>query len=446
MSFLPFSSSPASNFLNAFERSFESFLQSSSSVSPHGQSYNQNDPNSKESISAIISTVNPNLAFSFGQTPPFVQRSRSYTTNATPTRLSGTLGSPTANIDLTNRNGFQADTMREARKPKTEEEVAARSFSCNYCKKSFRKETTFVLHQCPLNNTQTHYSESPRYGKRFMSKQSPNQPRRVSESEELPLPKPRRTSTAPSVKTSRPSNTDRVEIEVPVTLVNTEIVFQELTGRALIMGDIIELDPQDISYEEALTDGTQIETLSSSRSVVMEVKLEGPSRCLPDAGEQMAKDSGLSLQELDDIFSQLQEDSQESRPVKFAWQKQETTDAKEKEKKCLTEDTRVTLSESYVGLSPRTPANVSAKKRSSSVSLQKFTYFNDSPQTVVLSEEESDEDWTAKKIKCKPCKKLFPSKTQYRKHLKTHSKVKKIVSSSKGPQKCLEKMLTLEEF
>ena len=106
-----------------------------------------------------------------------------------------------------------------------------------------------------------------------------------------------------------------------------------------------------------------------------------------------------------------------------------------------------TLDESFSGT--KTPANnpSSRKMAARSVSLQKFTYFNDTPMTIVGTVDDSDDDdWLATNIKCKPCKKVFSSRSQYRKHLKTHSKAKKTVrkdavSSVKGPQK----VLTLDE-
>ena len=106
-----------------------------------------------------------------------------------------------------------------------------------------------------------------------------------------------------------------------------------------------------------------------------------------------------------------------------------------------------TLDESFSGR--KTPANDSSARKmiARSVSLQKFTYFNDTPHTIVGSADDSDDDdWLATNIKCKPCRKVFTSKSQYRKHLKTHSKGKKVlrkdvIASVKVPQK----VLTLDE-
>lgn len=441
MSFLPFSYSSTNSFLNAFERSFETFLQSNSAPAAQGQGFDENDPNSEKSISAILSTVTStesNLS-PFGRSTVGQTNARGPTGPKPSHRRS--IGGPLVNIDLTQESVGLALTRRTSQSKSVEE--TPRAYSCGHCKKTFRKETTLSLHQCVVKDLRAPHFGCSSCGKKFGSKASLDLHRCVSEEPA----RTRRHSIGP-VKTSRTKLTERVEIDVPVTLVTTEIIFQEPTGLALIVGDIIELDPGDITYEEAVIDGVEIERLVTSRSVVTEV-IEAQQEVLPDAVKQMALHAGLTLEDLDDIFSHLPEDPEE--PV---GKHHETGDQEKQEKVEEVEDIEddrrsvLTLEEA----APVTPISLSSRKLKTgtgSVSLQKFTYFNDSPHTVVDSQDDSDEDWALTKIKCKLCKKVFSSKSQYRKHLKTHSnsKAKKTpTSSGKGPQKCLEKMLTLEEF
>ena len=440
MSFLPFSYSSTNSFLNAFERSFETFLQSNSAPAAQGQGFDENDPNSEKSISAILSTVTSTES----NLSPFARATVGQTNARGPVapKPSGrrSIGGPLVNIDLTQGRPHQEnvglDLTRRTYQSKPVEETP-RAYTCGHCKKTFRKETTLSLHQCVVKDLKAPLGCSS-CGKKFGSKASLDQHMCVSDE---PV-RTRRHSIGP-VKTSRTKLTERVEIDVPVTLVTTEIIFQEPTGLALIVGDIIELDPGDITYEEAVIDGVEIERLATSRSVVTEV-IEAQQEVLPDAVKQMALHAGLTVEDLDDIFSHLPED-----PEEVVGKHQETVDQETQEKVEEIEDDRrnvLTLEES----APVTPISLSSRKLKTgtgSVSLQKFTYFNDSPHTVVDSQDDSDEDWALTKIKCKLCKKVFSSKSQYRKHLKTHSKAKKTpASSGKGPQKCLEKMLTLEEF
>lgn len=311
------------------------------------------------------------------------------------------------------------------------------------------------MHQCILR---TPSSECGLCGKRFVSIHSLSLHRCVAASEDQ-TKKTRRSSTVSGLKPSRGGESERVEVEVPVTIVNTEIIFQEPSGVALIVGHIIELDPQYETLEDAVVDGTEVETLPAAaqvRYVLADIREESQQKNLPEARPLMASDAGLSLQDLDDIFSLFAGDSEEdSKPDQLPVQRKETPKKNQEEnvkgesliQSATKGEFSSTLDESLSGR--KTPANdPSAKKMiARSMSLRKFTYFNDAPLTIMANEDDSDDDdWLATNIKCKPCRKVFSSRSQYRKHLKTHSKPKKIarrdaVSSAKG----LQKVLTLDE-
>ena len=472
---------PTNSYLSAFERSFESFLQATPSPSPSpsayvpSPSYDQNNPNSPESISAILSTVNvtPVLGSTLASptivgTPQHLRRISIHPSSQTTPRniaakpriIKKIPASPLSQVRGQYEGQQDLDPM--SLRTATPEAAPARKhpFTCSYCLKGFRKETTLSLHQCILRTPSSYPENQCGFcGKRFVSVQSLSQHRCVAGASEDITKKSRRSSTVPVLKPSRPSvSGERVEIEVPVTIVDTEIIFQEPSGIALIVGHIIELHPQYETLEDAVIDGTQIETLPSQvRYVLAEIRQESPQKSLPEARDQMASDAGLSLKELDDIFSLFAGDCKEdSKPDPLPEQQKETPKKKlEKEVKgesliqsATKGEMSSTLDESFSGRN--TPANdPSARKMiARSVSLQKFTYFNDTPLTIVGSEDDSDDDdWLATNIKCKPCRKVFSSRSQYRKHLKTHSKAKKIVrkdsiSSGKVPQK----VLTLDEY
>ena len=467
---------PTNSYLSAFERSFESFLQATPSPSlpayVPSPSYDQNNPNSPESISAILSTVNVTPGSTLASTnivgtPRHLRRTTSHPSSQTTPRndeakqriYKKIVSSPLSQAQGRGQYEGQQDldpmsSLRTA----TPEAAPARKhpFTCSYCLKGFRKETTLSLHQCILR---TPSSQCGFCGKRFVSIQSLSQHRCVAAASEDLTKKSRRSSTTPVLKPSRPSvSGDRVEIEVPVTITDTEIIFQEPSGVALIVGHIIELHPHYETLEDAVIDGTQIETLPSQvRYVLADIKEESPQKSLPEVRDQMASDAGLSLKELDDIFSLFAGDCKEdSKPDQLPEQQEETPKKNKLENEVKGEsliqsatkgEMSSTLDESFSGRN--TPANdPSARKMiARSVSLQKFTYFNDAPLTIVGNDDDSeDDDWLATNIKCKPCRKVFSSRSQYRKHLKTHSKAKKIVrkdsmSSGKVPQK----VLTLDE-
>ena len=478
---------PTNSYLSAFERSFESFLQATPSTSPSpshipSPSYDQNNPNSQESISAILSTVNvtPGSRSLLASPAPVIVR----TPQPQHRNRTITLSYPSASQTTPRNDGAKLRIIRKTQESPlslsqpqydghqvqsldpmslrsvtvTPEAAPARKhpFTCSYCLRGFRKETTLSLHQCILR---TPSSECGFCGKRFVSAQSLSQHRCVAASEDQMVKKPRRSSTVSGLKPvgGGSGGGDRVEIEVPVTIVNTEIIFQEPSGVALIVGNIIELDPQYETLEDAVTDGTQIETLPAQvRYVVADISEESPQKNLPEARPLMASDAGLSVKDLDDIFSMFAgESGEDSKPDQEPVQQKETPRKKPEEEvkgesliqSATKGEISSTLDESFSGR--KTPANnPSARKLiARSMSLQKFTYFNDAPLTIVANEDDSDDDdWLATNIKCKPCKKVFSSRKQYRNHLKTHSKPKKIgrkdaISSVKGPQK----VLTLDE-
>ena len=473
---------PTTSYLSAFERSFESFLQAtpSASVSPSPSpshipslSYDQSNPNSQESISAILSTVNVTPGFRSNLASPVLMRTPQHlrrTTTFPPTsqttprndgakpRVIQIRESPLSNPSQGQYDGHQVQDLDPMSLRNLTPEVApARKhpFTCSYCLRGFRKETTLSMHQCILR---TPSSECGLCGKRFVSIHSLSLHRCVAASEDQ-TKKTRRSSTVSGLKPSRGGESERVEVEVPVTIVNTEIIFQEPSGVALIVGHIIELDPQYETLEDAVVDGTEVETLPTAaqvRYVLADIREESQQKNLPEARPLMASDAGLSLQDLDDIFSLFAGDSEEdSKPDQLPVQRKETPKKNQEEnvkgesliQSATKGEFSSTLDESLSGR--KTPANdPSAKKMiARSMSLRKFTYFNDAPLTIMANEDDSDDDdWLATNIKCKPCRKVFSSRSQYRKHLKTHSKPKKIarrdaVSSAKG----LQKVLTLDE-
>ena len=514
---------PTTSYLSAFERSFESFLQATPAPSPYpsagpyvpSPSYDQNNPNSQESISAILSTVNvtPGSAspILLG-TPQHLRRTTAYPSSQTTPRNEGakprisrrTEGSPLVfNSPSQAQYGGQAAYVPSQTTPRILKKVQGsplslshsqfqgqyggrqdldpmslrtvtatpeaapvparkHPFTCSYCLRGFRKETTLSLHQCIMR---TPSSECGFCGKRFVSIQSLGQHRcgAAASEDHSQTKKMRRSSTAPApvVKASRVSGVsgdraEMVEIEVPVSLVNTEIIFQEPSGIAIIVGDIIELHPQYETLEDAVVDGTQIETLPAQVRYVLadDIREESPRKSLPEARDQMASDAGLSLQDLNDIFSLFAGDSEERGQSDKLPRQQKETPVKKPEvtgesliQSATKGEMSSTLDESFSGR--KTPANDSSARKmiARSVSLQKFTYFNDTPLTIVGSADDSDDDdWLATNIKCKPCRKVFTSKSQYRKHLKTHSKGKKVlrkdvIASVKVPQK----VLTLDE-
>lgn len=490
---------PASSFLNAFERSFESFLNNkvdppASAPSPSSVS----DQGSAAGISAILadSSVgnqkiqNPLLSY---QTQSCSNRKQNQETFPGYRKVQGPKF-PSKTLTLSKTNSYSSnqriveDKLKETPKPtlvsyQDDESTEAvnnllkaeageltpeperrfacstcpktfRSrghlkehemihtgdfpFNCENCSKGFRREAALLVHKCHgaatsgdtsinVNNVSDFRGQKvykcEQCERSYASKQY-FQVHKCTKGNESVTRQSRSLVNEATVKSARTkakkeSDDDKylenVHIDIPVTVLSSEIVFRGDDNCAYIEGDIIDVDVEDITLEEAIIEGYQVETLSEHSNTVTigEILMKPvPNSSLPCGLELMSLSSGIDVGEIMKVI-EFYSDDQSVEPTNFPWQTVSKDDSKNnnedgqlkenQENQLLLEEKESSgkLSNTLEEL----PSVIKSKSTDKpNVSLNKFTYFNDKSIAYGSGDDSDDEDWSemSEKVKRKP--------------------------------------------
>lgn len=469
----------AAAFLNAFERSFESFLNSPGAEKSSNKPINDAVPDrgSAEEISAILSDVanahsNSSLSNPLslrgiqkqhhqeprGSVQHRYQHQPNQPTSNQQQKVDTNLSKPKvrarpvrSSVDeddddeipplKPSRNPINTDSSERRFRcnscPKSfkqnshlkEHEITHSGvfpFNCETCNKGFRRESSLLFHRCYTTFTSVSSPADNKPAKNFKCDVCD---RNYASKQSLQLH--RCSGKDPVIRSNihHEELLDNVYIDVPVEIISSDIVFEDEDGKASITGDIFHLNDEEITLEEASAEGWQVEHVSSnddtgdidesSRPVVT------PVEELPCGLTLLSQDSGVSM---DDIMKLIEEFEEETPiPLKFPWQEEvdvNTTDGLLTNVTNTSDDdddaSKPTLEE--IPNEIKTPAV--SKESVKKVSLNSFTYFNDKAGAVAVGsgDDTSDEDWSeANHIKCNYCKKDFKSKLLLRKHSKTHT-------------------------
>ena len=464
----------AAAFLNAFERSFESFLNSPGA---ENKPINDSVPDrgSAEEISAILSDVanahsnsslsNP-LSLSGVQKQPQQQNLRGSVQHRYQHQPHQSTSNQHQKVD-TNQHKLRARPVRSSVDDDDDDEIpplkpsrnpintdsSERRFRCNSCPKSFkqsghlkehqithsgvfpfncetcnkgfRRESSLLFHRCYTTFTSV---SSPAHNKPAKNFNCDVCERNYSSKQGLQLH--RCSGKDPVIRSNihQEELLDNVYIDVPVEVISSDIVFDDDDGKASITGDIFHLNDEEITLEEASAEGCQVEQVSSNEGTGdndddCDRPVVSPIEELPCGLTLLSQDSGVSM---DDIMKLIEEFEEETPiPVKFPWQEDvNTTDGLLTNVTDTSDDddaSKPTLEE--IPNEIKTPT-VSKESIAKKVSMNNFTYFNDKAGAVAVGsgDDTSDEDWSeANNIKCNYCKKDFKSRLLLRKHSKTHT-------------------------
>ena len=271
-------------------------------------------------------------------------------------------------------------------------------FKCEFCPKVYATKQGLQLHKdkCPGNGDTSSFSKDkiqPIYNSRVVT---PRQPRRLEKESEIFI--------------------ENVSIEVPVSVVSSEIIFDDNDGYAIIMGDVMHMDTEDITVDDAYLQGWQVDTVCETL-----VEIEGPMAspkledALPCAFEVMSMSSGLMINEVKELFEYYAKDEEEKNAPRFPWQNTAGSDLSEG-KEVLPDEVKSHEAQKYPistldELTSSITKSKSLPKTDRRVSLNNFTYFNDKAASVWDNsgdDDTGDEDWSLSSKKKKQLKK--PSK------------------------------------
>ena len=302
-------------------------------------------------------------------------------------------------------------------------------FHCENCSKGFRREAALLTHKCPgtVTSRETNTNTSELRGQKvykcdlcertYASKQY-FQVHKCSKGNESVTRQSKLLAIEESFKSVRnkvkkdvdaENYLENVHIEVPVRVVSSEIVFTGDNHCAYIEGDIIDLDVEDITLEEAISEGYQVETLNeNSNTLTIEgiIRKQVSNNALPCAFEMMSLSSGISIDEIGKVMEMYSDDNS-VETCTFPWQ---TVDSKENEISKGWQDNKLLLEENEcAGKQLNTLEELPSIIRSKSsdkpqISLNKFTYFNDTSIAYGSGDDSDDEDWSelSEKAKRKP--------------------------------------------
>jgi len=457
------STPPASSFLNAFERSFESFLNNSVEQPASIPNSSSLDYGSAAGISAILNDSslenqriqNPLLTYQTqskitkkealvgtrkvkGPKPKLLSKTltlsktKTYDSNQitveekikeaqSPTLVSYQDDESTEAVNnLLKAEGGVLSPEHDPKTPKSRDHLQASSetfqntntsvfrgqkvYKCDQCERSYASKQYFQVHKC------TKGSESDTRQSKVL----------VNEANHV-------KSARGKVKKDDDDQKylENVHIDVPVTVLTSEIVFRGSDNFAYIEGDIIDLDAEEITLEEAIIDGYQVEMLSEhSNTVTIEgnIAKEVPNSSLPCALELISLSSGIDIDDIKKVL-EVHSDDEIVEPCKFPWQadlkavsndnKEDETSKHKQENKLLPRRNEIggKLSNTLEELPSVNGSKSTDKPSNLNVSLNKFTYFNDTSIAYGSGDDSDDEDWSEMSEKAKrkaPLK--FPSK------------------------------------
>jgi len=320
-------------------------------------------------------------------------------------------------------------------------------FKCETCKKGFIREKQLTNHKCSNREDKTKQFKCEECSKAYASKQSLRDHKCASAVEDKLSIKRDESVQEEEILGEI---IESVEFEVPVVSKCSEIIFSNITGVALISGDLIEYEDSECDLEQAVTDGWEVEVIGHDNMIWEDNCVEvSENYMIPDGIEEIAKCVGLSADEVKETLDFFTKSlGEEDRPARFPWQemqseheKSEQLKLEEKSKEKLLVDEEVVVSGTSTLEELNTPSckdiiegrNIDLSKTSS---VSKFTYFNDKMETSVGGDsgDDSDDDWTfGEENKCKVCKKKCSSKWHLKKHQQTHT----AENDKKGTYKCI---------
>ena len=440
----------ANSFLNAFERSFESFLshkfeentpEEAKNCPPfqvQAVHTNQRSLSSVESISSLLRESSNLHTDSYRNSAKKTFSSE----NSLPKSPLMT-GSYSPRQDIRFKCGSCPKSFRQSCHLVEHEMIHTGDFPffCDLCRRGFRREAAFDSHKCVSASSSSSSSSTPTAQKSFKcddclksysSKQS-FQLHKCHSSQE------RFTKSQPLHHRKRhveEDDDDVLEIHVQVSVVTSDIQICDTDNAMMITGDIIKLDNNEVTLEEAFAEGYEVEMIDDSKTVLVdeEPAIKNSTLNIAEAYDQFSKDSGIDLVDIEqtiDYFLLKEIPTEKSEVALFPWQQQK----EEPNVVMIDSSSSVSLDESHDSRSSSVntlqeqvtpaPAPQQSKMREP-VSMKKFTYFNDEAAIDYNASEDDtdDEDWSLKE-KCNACKKEFSSKTQLKKHSKLHKESNK---------------------
>ena len=292
-------------------------------------------------------------------------------------------------------------------------------YKCEQCERSYASKQYFQVHKCTKGNESV---------TRQQSKSLVNVETNIK-------------STKSKVKKENDDDKylENVYMDVPVTVLSSEIIFRGDDNCAYIEGDVIDVDVEDITLEEAIIEGYQVETLSDHSNAVT---IEGitmkpvPNTSLPCGLELISLSSGIDVDEISRII-EFYSDDQSVETCLFPWQmandpQKVNKDEIQMENKLLLED-----NESGAGKLSNTLEELPSVIRSKStdqpsnlnVSLNKFTYFNDTSIAYGSGDDSDDSDWSemSEKVKRKATSKSLSKKPSRNQSSLSHSEKRRSI-------------------
>ena len=202
-------------------------------------------------------------------------------------------------------------------------------YNCEDCKKGFRRETSLLSHRCSLNLNPQHQptfadNKSKGFGcdqcgRTYASKHSLSMHKCIEEENRKELDYKKKAGNY----LSKDKTFESVIIDVPVEVASSEVVFDKKDGTAFITGTVIELDTEEVQLEDADVEGYEVEVVNSDcDQAVIHANVPELSKDfeLPCAFEMMSKDTGLSMKEITDLFSDIPDQILADEILKFPWQ------------------------------------------------------------------------------------------------------------------------------
>ena len=314
-------------------------------------------------------------------------------------------------------------------------------FNCENCLKGFRRENQLQSHKCALNmtlNTSVNSKESTKPNKVFKCEFCPKvyatkqglqlhkdkcpgngDPSPFSKDKIQPIHNSRVVTPRQPKRLEKESEifVENVTIEVPVSVVSSEIIFDNKDRSAIIMGDVVHMDTEDITVDDAYLQGWQVDTLSETL-----LEIDGPmaspklEAALPCAFEVISMSSGLKINEVKELFEYYAQNEVEKNAPRFPWQNtpgsENPSEGKEEEllDELKSQEDRKYPASTLDELASSITKSKSLPKTDRRVSLNNFTYFNDKAASVWdnSGDDTGDEDWSLSSKKKKQSKK--PSK------------------------------------
>ena len=168
-------------------------------------------------------------------------------------------------------------------------------FKCETCKKGFIREKQLSNHKCSNKEEKTKPFKCEECSKAYTSKQSLRDHKCASAVED------KHTKRVDDIQEEEILGeiVESIELEVPVFSKCSEIIFSDLTGVALISGDLIEYEDFECDLEEAVMDGWEVEVIGHDNMVWEDDCAEVKDHVtIPDGIDEIAKSTGLTTDEV----------------------------------------------------------------------------------------------------------------------------------------------------